>query len=315
MMSVVVPLYNESSSLESLYKSISEVMSKIKMKFEVIFVNDGSTDGSQEVIEKLFSKYPDHVIGIKMRRNFGKACALTAGFQRARGDLILMIDADLQDDPTETPKFLAKLDEGYDVVCGWKQNRMDSFVKNKTSRFFNFTIKILSNAKLHDNNCGFKLFKAEAAKSLDLYGSMHRYITPLVEANGYTVTEVAIRHRQRKFGKSKFGTSRFFHGGFDFLSVLYMTRFRYRPMHFFGYTGLVSFFVGLAIALYLTLYKYIGHHSIGTRPLLFLSMLLMIVGVQIFMSGVIGEQFLLNSKNRSSVYGISKILAKDQNNE
>ncbi len=313
-LSVIIPVYNEAENIKPLYEEIISVLEMIEKDFEIIFVNDGSRDASQREIENLFKKDSKRVRGIQFRNNFGKAAALHAGFQLARGEIIATLDGDLQDDPHELPKFLEKMKEGYDLVSGWKNHRKDSFIKNNTSKIFNVATNFISKVKLHDFNCGFKMYRANVAKGLNLYGELHRYIPVIAASQGYRVTEVTIEHRKRKFGKTKYGSIRFIHGFFDLLTVLFITRFRTRPLHLFGYLGLVFFSLGFIIGIYLIIAKFLAHQAIGERPLLLFSVMLMIMGVQIGTTGLVGEQITTMIHKNKSDYVIKKIL-KEQKNE
>lgn len=306
--SIVIPVYNEGNNIEPLYKEIISVMRNIDSIFEVIFVNDGSIDNTHTVIESLFNKDPKHVLGIQLLTQSGKAAALHAGFQKASGNIIFTLDGDLQDDPREIPHFLIKIAEGYDLVSGWKKSRKDSFIKNNTSKIFNAVTNLISRVKLHDFNCGFKAYKAEVAKNLSLYGELHRYIPVIVASRGYRVTEIPVNHRQRLSGKSKYGISRFVHGFLDLVTVIFITRFHSRPLHLFGYVGIGFFTMGFIIGLYLTAIKFIGHQAIGERPLLLFSVMLMIMGVQIGVTGIVGEQIagLVYKNDRN--YIINKVI-------
>lgn len=306
--SVVIPVYDEAVNIKFLYEEVVSVLETIEKDFEIIFINDGSRDASQQEIESLFAKDPKHVRGVQFRNNFGKAAALHAGFQLAKGEIIATLDGDLQDDPHELPKFLEKINEGYDLVSGWKKHRKDSFIKNNTSKIFNLAAGFISKVKLHDFNCGFKMYRADVAKSLNLYGELHRYIPVIVAAQGYRVIEVSIEHRKRKFGKSKYGPMRFFHGFFDLLTVLFITRFRTRPLHLFGYLGLGFFSLGFIIGVYLMITKFLMHQAIGERPLLLFSVMLMIMGAQIGAIGLVGEQITTLIHKNEPDYVIKKIL-------
>lgn len=308
--SIVIPVFNEAKNIEPLYKEIYAVMHKINADFEVIFVNDGSTDTTQDIIERLFRENKDQVRGIQLLTQSGKAAALHAGFQEATGDIFFTLDGDLQDDPHEIPRFLAKIEEGYDLVSGWKKNRKDSFIKNNTSKIFNSATNMISRVKLHDFNCGFKAYKAQVAKSISLYGELHRYIPVIVAAKGYRVTEIPVHHRQRLSGKSKYGISRFLHGFLDLVTVIFITRFHSRPLHLFGYVGIGFFTIGFFIGLYLTAIKIFGHQSIGERPLLLFSVMLMIMGVQIGVTGIVGEQIAGLVYKTDKNYIVNKIIKK-----
>ena len=288
--SLVIPVFNEAKNINPLYQEIYRAMNEIQAEFEVIIVNDGSTDNTQEVIESLYSRDASHIRGIQLLTQSGKAAALHAGFQEATGEIIFTLDGDLQDDPQEIPRFLDKLNEGYDLVSGWKKKRKDSFIKNNTSKIFNAATNMISRVKLHDFNCGFKAYRVEVVKNLSLYGELHRYIPVLIAAKGYRVAEIPVHHRERLTGKSKYGISRFIHGFLDLVTVIFITRFHSRPLHLFGYVGISFFVIGFIIGLYLTSVKLFGHQSIGERPLLLFSVMLMIMGVQIGVTGIVGEQ-------------------------
>lgn len=290
LVSVVVPAYNEADSLAELYREIAATLADCGTDYEVLIVDDGSSDSTPEVLHGLLLDHPDHLHVIRLRRNFGKSAALMEGFRSAAGARIVMIDADLQDSPAELPKLLDALERGWDVVSGWKLERKDGLRKRLPSRMFNWAVNRISVAQLHDHDCGLKALRAEAARSLNLYGTLHRFMVPLLESQGYRVTEVPVEHRARRHGQSKFGPARLLEGAFDFITVIFITRFRQRPLHFFGFAGLACCAAGGAIGAYLALYKFVGHHPIGNRPMLLLALLLVIVGVQLTAIGIIGEQ-------------------------
>lgn len=300
VVSVVIPLFNESQSVNDLYEELKAVLDSGVAEYEIIFVNDGSSDESQGVLEKIAENDRErHVRVVELKRNFGKATALSVGFSLAKGDVIVTMDADLQDDPKEIPRFLEKLAEGYDVVSGWKRDRKDSFIKNKTSKIYNYFTTLFGGVELHDHNCGFKAYRKEAVDGLELYGQLHRFIPVLVAANGYTrITEIDVNHRKRTFGKTKYGFNRFLHGFLDLLTVFFITRYKSKPLHFFGSIGLVFFGLGLVAALYLSYLRLVEDAVIGNRPLLFLSVLLMVVGVQMATTGLISEQITHSSGRR-----------------
>lgn len=289
--SCVIPLFNEEESLVELHRQLTDVLAARDEEYEIIFVDDGSTDKSAEVIEKLRAEDP-HVGCVRFRRNFGKAAGLDAGFRRARGKIIFTLDADLQDDPKEIPNFLAKLDEGYDVVSGWKKKRHDPLGKTLPSKFFNFTVSQTSGLKLKDFNCGFKAYRREAVEGLDLYGELHRFIPVLVHWRGFKVAQLTVEHRARQFGHSKYGVERLVKGAFDLLTVLLLTRYRSRPLHLFGFAGLLLSLAGFSVLSYLTVLWILGE-GIGTRPLLTLGVLLVVVGIQLISVGLLGE--MINS--------------------
>lgn len=290
--SVVIPAYNEAENLFHLYLEIKEVMKGITDDYEIIIVNDGSSDGTEKAIENLFKEDGRHVIGINFRSNFGKASALKAGFCQAIGNIIITMDADLQDDPKEIPCFVEKIKDGNDLVSGWKQNRKDSFVKNSSSKFFNAVTSLFSKIKLHDFNCGFKAYKKEVAKSLDLYGQLHRYIPVIVGNQGYKIAEIPVHHRKRKFGKSKYGPVRFLNGFLDLLTIMILTKYFKRPAHFFGAFGTLALLFGLAISGYITCLKLIYGDIQGHTPLFIAGILLIMVGIQLISLGLIGEMFV-----------------------
>ncbi len=290
--SIVIPAYNEAESLPILCDEIFEVMKNITNNYEVLIINDGSNDTTPAVIENLFKDNSEHIIGISLQTNFGKATALKTGFQQARGKIIITMDADLQDDPKEIPNFIAKINEGCDLVSGWKQNRKDSLIKNNSSKFFNFTTSLFSKIKLHDFNCGFKAYRSEVAKNLDLYGQLHRYIPVIVDDQGYRVAEIPIHHRKRKYGRSKYGPVRFLNGFLDLLTVMVLTKYFKRPAHFFGGIGTLALIVGVVIGLYITYLKLTFGGIQGRLPLFIAGILLIMVGVQLVSLGLIGEMFV-----------------------
>ena len=306
--SIVIPAYNEAESLSALRDEILEVMKDITDDYEIIIVDDGSNDETPAVIENLFKDNPEYIIGISLRTNFGKAAALKAGFREARGKIIITMDADLQDDPKEIPRFIAKINEGYDLVSGWKQNRQDSFVKNNSSKFFNFVTSLFSKIKLHDFNCGFKAYKSEVAKSLDLYGQLHRYIPVIAGNQGYKIAEIPIHHRRREYGRSKYGPVRFLNGFLDLLTVLVLTRYFKRPAHFFGGLGVIALGIGFIIGLYITYLRLISGGIQGRLPLFIAGILLIMVGVQLISLGLIGEMFVKIGGKEDDFSKVKKII-------
>lgn len=287
-LSILVPLYNESESLVELYEGIIRELKKDNYSYEIIFVDDGSRDDSFSIINSLREK-DSAVKALRFRRNFGKSIALNQGFRVACGEIIITMDADLQDDPKEIPRFISKIGEGYDLVSGWKEARKDPLLRKKIpSKLFNYVIALVSGLKLHDFNCGFKAYKRTLIKQLFLYGDLHRYIPALSFAMGYKVAEIPVQHHPRRHGKSKFGLERFSHGFFDFLSVTFLTKFLKRPMHFFGWIGILFFITGFGFCLYLTALWFLGE-TIGHRPLLILGVLFILVGAQMISTGLIAE--------------------------
>ncbi|HEY6632256.1 MAG TPA: glycosyltransferase family 2 protein [Rhizobiaceae bacterium] len=286
--SIVVPVYNEQDSLAALCQRIEAVMAALGHGYEIIFVDDGSTDASPGRIEALAASHAN-VKCITFRRNFGKAAALDAGFAAASGGYVITMDADLQDDPQEIPNLLAKLDEGYDVVSGWKRVRNDPLHKTLPSRIFNSVVSRLSGVRLNDFNCGFKAYRAEALDGLSLYGELHRFIPVLLHWRGYRIGEIPVNHHARQFGHSKYGFKRLLKGGFDFLGVMLNTRFATRPLHVFGTAGAVFGLVGTLVLAYLCVLWFLGLGPIGDRPLLMLGMLLVMTSFQFITIGLLGE--------------------------
>ena len=287
-LSVVIPAMNEEGNIPSLHRAIATVLEATGISFELILVDDGSTDGTWQAIEAL-SVRDRRVVGLRHRRNFGKARGLATGFAAASGDLVLTMDADLQDDPAEIPRFLAKLDEGYDLVSGWKQRRQDPPGKTLPSRVFNATVRAVSGVPLHDFNCGFKIYRADVVRTIRLYGELHRFTPVLAHAEGFRVGELPVRHQPRRWGTSKYGWSRLIKGFLDLLTVTFLTEYRQRPMHVLGVPGLAALAAGGLIGLWLTAEKIFTGASIGNRPLLLLAVLLVLVGVQFFGLGLLGE--------------------------
>lgn len=286
-LSVVIPLYNEEESLGELFGIISDVAAKAGLKYEICFVDDGSTDGSLEVLKQLREKNRQIKI-ISFRKNYGKSAALSEGFKMAQGNIIITMDADLQDDPAEIPSLIAQINSGFDMVSGWKKKRFDPLGKTLPSKFFNFITARMTGIKIHDFNCGLKAYKNDVIKEIPVYGELHRYLPVLAHWRGYRVGETVVQHHPRKYGETKFGWRRLFHGFFDLLTVLFITRYRQKPLHLFGALGLTSFFAGFIVLLYLSI-LWLQGQGIGSRPLLFLGVLLIIVGMQSFSLGLIGE--------------------------
>lgn len=304
--SVVIPVYNEALSLPALHEQLSRNLKAIGGSYEIILVDDGSSDDSFQVMSQLHQQ-DKHVKVIQFRRNFGKAAGLAAGFAKAKGEIIFTLDADLQDDPDEIPKFLEKLEQGYDFITGWKYPRHDPISKTLPSKLANGTIRLTTGVKVHDMNCGFKAMRKEVAKELNLYGDMHRYIPVLVNWRGFRTTEVKVKHHPRKFGSSKYGVGRLSRGLFDFVTIIFLTRFNRRPLHFFGWFGLISFVLGIMIDAYLTVLWFMGE-KIGHRPLLALGTLLIIIGVQFFSFGLLAEMFNFETNSREANYTIRQML-------
>ncbi len=287
--SAVIPIYNEHESLHQLHQELAAVL-PAGDGHEIIYIDDGSTDGSGDILKEIADG--DHRVRvISFYCNYGKAAALAAGFQAATGDAVVTLDGDLQDDPAEIPEMVALLEQGWDLVSGWKKVRRDPLGKRLPSRLFNFVVRMVTGVPIHDSNCGLKTYRAEVVKSLDLYGGLHRYIPALAKYQGFKVTEKVVRHRPRQFGKTKYGLTRYLHGLLDLFTVLFIGRYFQRPLHFFGLIGLLLSFAGLAVSLYLTL-NWFGGVPIGNRPLFFLGILLIIVGIQFFSLGLLAELFV-----------------------
>ncbi len=291
--SIVVPLYNEEESLRPLAREIKKVLSGTFNNFEVLFIDDGSTDKSLKELQQLHNEDRRNKY-ISFQKNYGKSAALQVGFQQATGDIIITMDADLQDDPNEIPNLIRKLDEGFDMVSGWKKVRFDPLIKKYSSRFFNGVTRLSSGIKIHDFNCGLKAYKKAVVKNVLVYGELHRYIPVLAHWQGYSVSEVPVKHHPRRFGKTKFGISRFFKGFIDLVTVVFVTRYIKRPMHLFGFLGALSFLAGFIVNGYLT-YEWFRGQVLSNRPMLFLGILLIIVGVQFFSTGLLGELMVHNS--------------------
>lgn len=289
LLSFVIPVYNEQDSLEILYRKILENIPD-GFEYEIWFVNDGSTDDSEKNIKKLIDE-DKNVHIISFRKNFGKALALESAFRNVNGEIVITMDADLQDDPIEIPNFINKLDEGYDLVSGWKKERHDPLEKRLPSKLFNKVTQKLSGVKLHDFNCGYKAYRREVIDSIDVYGELHRYIPVLAYRKGFRITEIVVHHNKRQFGKSKYGFERYLRGLFDSLTVAFLGKYYDRPMHLFGKGGLICGIAGFVICAYLVVLKCMGH-AIGGRPLLMLGVLLIILGVQMFSIGFIGDMMV-----------------------
>jgi len=293
--SLVVPGLNEAESLAELARRVKEALEG-KVAYELIFVDDGSTDDSWKVICGLHAANP-LVKGIRLRKNFGKATALTAGFRKATGEILVTMDADLQDDPADLPAFLAKIEEGLDVVVGWKVQRLDPANRLVLSRIFNGTVRMVTGVKLHDMNCGFKAYRREVIQAIPIYGDLFRFIPALAAWQGFRVTEVPVKHHPRKYGSSRYGLERILRGFFDLLSVMFLTRYSKKPMHLFGLIGLVFTALGIFVNIYLTGLWFTGQ-KIGDRPLLLLGVLMIILGIQFFSMGFIGEFLTFQMQQR-----------------
>ena len=293
--SVVVPLLNEEESIYPLAMEIKKSVKNLSSGLEVIFVDDGSTDNSLKNIKDI-CRQDKRFKYISFRKNYGKSAALHMGFKETTGDVVITMDADLQDDPNEIPNLIKKLEEGYDVVSGWKKLRHDPFIKKHSSKFFNFVTRLLSGINIHDFNCGLKAYRKEVVENIKVYGELHRYIPILADWQGFKISEIAVKHHARRYGKTKFGISRFFKGFLDLITVIFATRYIKRPMHLFGFLGALSFVIGIFVNGYLT-FLWISGQPLSNRPMLFLGILLIIVGVQFFSVGLLGEMLVNNFLN------------------
>lgn len=300
--SVVVPVFDEVESLEELYQGITAACTQLGRGHEIVFINDGSRDGSDRKLDELASR-DARVQVIHFRRNFGKSPALAAAFERVRGDIVLTLDADLQDDPAMIPEFVERIDAGADLVSGWKKRRHDPFGKTFPSKVFNAMVRKLSGIPLQDFNCGFKAYRIECIRELSVYGGFHRFLPVLAGAKGFRIEQLVVNHRARKHGFSKFGVTRFFDGILDLLTVLLVTKYRTRPLHFFGLPGTLLSGIGVALLLYLSVLWFLGQ-PIGTRPLLTLGVLLTIMGLQFLCFGLLGELLVRTTVAPREIYSI-----------
>jgi glycosyltransferase involved in cell wall biosynthesis len=296
VLSVVVPVRNEERSVALLYEELAAALDPLGEPWEAVFVDDGSTDGSFAALTRLHAAAPN-VRVVRLRRNFGKAAALMAGFDQSQGDTIVTIDGDLQDDPSEIPRLLAKLDEGFDLVTGWKTRRRDPLTRRVLSRIFNSVTSRFSGVRLHDMNCGLKAYRAEVVRGLRIYGELHRFVPVLAHYRGFRIAELPVNHRPREHGRSRYGPERYLRGFLDLLTVSFIGRYRHRPLHLFGGLGLALGAIGLGILVYLTILKLDGH-AIGGRPLLTLGVLLVVVGLQFFSLGLISEMITSHHEER-----------------
>ncbi len=314
-LTIIVPLYDEDESLSPLMEWISQVVKKAGLSYEVLMVDDGSKDGSWKVINELKQQYGDVLRAFRYRRNYGKSAALHTGFQNARGDVVITMDADLQDSPDEIPDLYSLIKKhGFDMVSGWKKKRYDPISKTIPSKFYNWVARKATGIKLHDFNCGLKAYRNKVVKSIEVYGEMHRYIPVLVKQAGfYKIGEKVVQHRKRQFGKTKFGFERFINGFLDLMSVLFITRFGKRPMHLFGVMGTVVFILGFASALYLGIRKIVAvsHGVILERvtqnPYFYIALTCMVIGVVLFLAGFLAELISRTGSDRND-YQIDEII-------
>jgi glycosyltransferase involved in cell wall biosynthesis len=310
-LSILVPVYNEAESLEQLYAELLSACSAAVATFEIVFVNDGSSDGTAAALDAIAER-DARVTVIHFRRNFGKSPALAAGFECVRGQVVITLDADLQDDPAMIPAFLERIRNGADLVSGWKQRRHDPLDKTLPSRVFNGLVRKLSGVNLRDFNCGFKAYRAECVRELRVYGGFHRFLPVFAHERGFRVEELVVQHRARKFGHSKFGSRRLIEGLLDLPTVLLLTRFRTRPLHFLSIPGGLVAGVGMLLLSYLSVLWLLGH-PVGTRPLLTLGVLLTITGVQILCVGLVAEIVVRTTLSRGEVFAIRSVTSKRGN--
>lgn len=303
--SVVIPLFNEEDSLNQLYSNLKSVMDGLNKNWEVVFVDDGSADNSFNVLEDIQKSAAGRVKVVRLQRNFGKSAALSAGFEHSSGSVVVTMDADLQDMPSEIIKLIGELEKGYDLVVGWRKDRKDPPSKTIPSRMFNMLTRKLTGVGVHDSNCGLKAYRRRVVENLNLYGELHRYIPSLANWQGYGVGEAVVVHKQRTHGTSRYNVMRISKGLLDLITVTLLTKYFRRPMHFFGLLGTVITLGGFALGAYLIHLKLLGE-SIGGRPLLSLTVLMLVLGVQFFSMGFIGEMLAHNSRKRT--YVIREIL-------
>lgn len=304
---MLVPVLDEADTVEELAVRVGAVLDGIGKSCEIVFIDDGSRDGTAAAVRRAHQADP-RVKLLRLRRNFGKAAALTAGIEASRGALVITMDGDLQDDPDEIPRFLAKLeDEGLDLVSGWKRRRRDPVSKRYPSRLFNWVTRRLARVDLHDFNCGYKAYRREVLDEISIYGELHRYIPVLASRRGFAVGEIEVTHHPRRHGVSKYGLDRFYKGFLDLLTVLFITRYTPRPLHLFGAGGMACFLAGLGINLYLAV-LWFGGRNLSNRPLLLLGVLLMLLGIQLLSTGLIGEMITHNSFRGRESYSVKERL-------
>ena len=297
-LSIVIPVYNEVGSIDALYKEIKQNIDI--EEYEIVFIDDGSTDGSSEKIQELIQDNQKIKL-IQFYRNYGKSAALSEGFKQANGEYVITMDADLQDDPAEIKNLIDKLEEGFDLVSGWKKNRKDPISKRLPSKLFNFITRLFTSVKIHDFNCGLKIYRRSVIKTLDIYGGRHRYIPALAGQKKFIVSEIIVNHRAREFGSTKYGGRRFFHGFFDLISVLFLSRYIQSPLYFFGQLGLLSFISGFSIEGYVLYLKYVlGEPFAIHMALLIFGVLLIFIGIQFFSIGLIGEMIANSNQDKES---------------
>lgn len=303
--SVVIPVYNEEGSLKILNDRIKTVVNSHEFSHEIIYIDDGSSDSSLSIMKELRDADIEHIKVIPFRKNYGKAAALSAGFKEAEGDIVITMDADLQDEPNEIPHLMQKINEGYDLVSGWKHKRQDPFTKKIPSKIFNYVTAKMTGINIHDANCGLKAYRNDVVKDIDVYGELHRYIPAIAHLKGYKIGEIKVEHHPRQYGKSKYGLWRFFSGFYDLLTILFLGKFTKRPLHFFGSIGLIFFFLGCGIILYFGITDWLLGTGMHVRPLLLFAVGLVIMAVQIFSIGLLGEM-IATMRSRRQDYTIKK---------
>ncbi|MDG2367137.1 MAG: glycosyltransferase family 2 protein [Candidatus Marinimicrobia bacterium] len=297
--SVIIPVYNEVESINELYKQLLKALQEFS-RYEIIFIDDGSSDGSVETIKKI-SELDNSINLIQFHRNYGKSAALAEGFKHAKGNYIVTMDADLQDDPKEISNLINKLEEGFDLVSGWKKDRKDPLSKRLPSKLFNFVTRLFTGVHIHDFNCGLKIYRKAVVKTLELYGGRHRYIPAMVGQKKFKVSEIIVNHRPRIYGETKYGGSRLFHGLFDLISILFLSKYTQSPMYFFGKIGLITFLSGIIIEIYVLYLKYsLGDPFAKHMALLMLGILIIVVGIQFFSIGLVGEMIANSNQDKES---------------
>ena len=297
--SVIIPVYNEVESINELYKQLLKALQEFS-RYEIIFIDDGSSDGSVETIKKI-SELDNSINLIQFHRNYGKSAALAEGFKHAKGNYIVTMDADLQDDPKEISNLINKLEEGFDLVSGWKKDRKDPLSKRLPSKLFNFVTRLFTGVYIHDFNCGLKIYRKAVVKTLELYGGRHRYIPAMAGQKKFKVTEIIVNHRPRIYGETKYGGSRLFHGLFDLISILFLSKYTQSPMYFFGKIGLITFLSGIIIEIYVLYLKYsLGDPFAKHMALLMLGILIIVVGIQFFSIGLVGEMIANSNQDKES---------------
>ncbi len=309
-LSVVVPIYNEAESISDLLAAITDAVTATQLDYEIVCVDDGSTDGSTGILTQIASQRGD-LKAVILRRNYGQTPAMAAGFEHARGKVIITLDGDLQNDPADIPLLLAKLDEGYDLVSGWRQNRQDgALTRLLPSKIANWLIGRVTGVKIHDYGCSLKAYRAELVADMNLYGELHRFLPALAYIEGARITEIPVRHHARRYGKSKYGLGRTIRVVMDLFTVFFMKKFLTRPMHVFGFLGLISLTLGILMGVYLTVLKLVLQQSIGDRPLLILSVLLVITGAQLFCFGLLAELLMrtYHESQKRPIYRVREVI-------